>query len=44
MIRLAEHVASMGEIRNAYKIFAEIPKGKPPLGKPNIKNYLEMHD
>jgi hypothetical protein len=28
------HVARMGEIRNAYKIFVENPEGKRPLGRP----------
>jgi hypothetical protein len=33
-MRLAGHVASMGEMRNAYKILVERPEGKTPLGRP----------
>jgi hypothetical protein len=34
IIGWAVHVASMGEMRNAYKIFAGKSKGKRPLGRP----------
>jgi hypothetical protein len=33
-MRWAEHVARMGETRNAYKILVGKPEGKRPLGKP----------
>jgi hypothetical protein len=33
-MRLAEHLARMGEKRNAYRIFVEKPEGKRPLGRP----------
>jgi hypothetical protein len=42
----AEHVALMGEMRNAYKILVGKPEGKGPLGRPrrgwedNIKRGL----
>jgi hypothetical protein len=29
----AEHVAYMGEMRNAYNILTEKPEGKGPLGR-----------
>jgi hypothetical protein len=32
-MRWAGHVASMGEMRNAYKILVEKPEGKKPLGR-----------
>jgi hypothetical protein len=32
--RWAGHVARMGETRNAYRILAEKPEGKRPLGRP----------
>jgi hypothetical protein len=44
--RWAEHVARMGETRNAYRILVGNPEGKRPLGRPrcrwvdNIKIYL----
>jgi len=33
-VRCAGHVAHMGEMRNAYKIFIRKPKGKRPLQRP----------
>jgi hypothetical protein len=33
-MRLAGHVARMGEKRNAYRIFVGKPEGKRPLGRP----------
>jgi hypothetical protein len=45
-IRLAGHVARMGEMRNASKILVGIPERKRPLGRPrrrwkdNIRIYL----
>jgi hypothetical protein len=45
-MRWAEHVARMGEKRNAYRIFVGKPERKTPLGRPrcrwvdNIKMYL----
>jgi hypothetical protein len=33
-MRWARHVARMGEKRNAYRILAEKPEGKRPLGRP----------
>jgi hypothetical protein len=33
-MRLAEHVARMGEKRNAYRILVGKPEGKRPLGRP----------
>jgi hypothetical protein len=33
-MRLAEHVARMGEKRNAYKLLVGKPEGKRPLGGP----------
>jgi hypothetical protein len=33
-IRLAGHVARMGEKRKAYRILVGKPKGKRPLGRP----------
>jgi hypothetical protein len=33
-MRWAEHVAHLGEIRNAYKIFVRKPEGKRPRGRP----------
>jgi hypothetical protein len=33
-IRWAEHVAGIGEIRNAYNILVGKPEGKRPLGRP----------
>jgi hypothetical protein len=45
-MRMAEHVARMGEMRNAYRILAGKPGGKRPLGRPrrrwvdNIKMVL----
>jgi hypothetical protein len=31
---LAEHIARMGEMRNAYNILVGKPKGNRPLGRP----------
>jgi hypothetical protein len=45
-MRWAEHVARMGEKRNAYRILVGYPEGKRPLGRPrrrwvdNIKMVL----
>jgi hypothetical protein len=33
-MKWGEHVAHIGEIRNAYKILVGIPEGKRPLGRP----------
>jgi hypothetical protein len=33
-MRLAGHVARMGETRNAYRILVGKPEGKRPLGRP----------
>jgi DNA-binding transcriptional regulator of glucitol operon len=33
-MRWEEHAASIGEMRNEYKIFVGKPKGKRPLGTP----------
>jgi hypothetical protein len=33
-MRMAGHVARMGEKRNAYRLLVGKPKGKRPLGKP----------
>jgi hypothetical protein len=33
-MRWTGHVARMGEKRNAYRILAENPEGKTPLGRP----------
>jgi hypothetical protein len=44
-MRWAGHVASLGEVRNAYSIFVGKSEGKRPLGKPrrrwedNIRMY-----
>jgi hypothetical protein len=32
-VRCAGHVTRIGEMRNAYKILVEIPKGKTPRGR-----------
>jgi hypothetical protein len=34
MMRWAEHVARMGEKRNAYRLLVGKPEGKRPLGRP----------
>jgi hypothetical protein len=34
---MVEHVARMGEMRNAYKILVGTPEGKRPLGKSRHK-------
>jgi hypothetical protein len=33
-MRLTEHAACIGEMRNACKILVEKPEGKRPLGRP----------
>jgi len=33
-MRLAGHIACMGEVENAYNILGEKPEGKRPLGRP----------
>jgi hypothetical protein len=33
-MRWADHVARMGEKRNAYRLLVVKPKGKRPLGRP----------
>jgi len=33
----AEHLAHMGEMRNAYKILVEKPEGKRPLRRPRCR-------
>jgi hypothetical protein len=32
-MRWAEHIASMGEVRNAYTIMVDKAQGKRPLGR-----------
>jgi hypothetical protein len=45
-MRWVEHIAHMGEFRNAYNILVGKPEGKRPLGRPrhrweeNIRIYL----
>jgi hypothetical protein len=43
-MRLAGHVARMGEKRNAYKILVGMPEGKRPLGRPRRRwmNNIKM--
>jgi hypothetical protein len=47
-MRMAGHVACMGEGRGAYRILVGIPDGKRPLGRPthrwdcNIKMVLQI--
>jgi hypothetical protein len=43
-MRLAGHVARMGEKRNAYKILVGKPEGRRPLGRPRCRwvDYIEM--
>jgi hypothetical protein len=36
-MRWAEHVARMGEKRNAYRILMGKPEGKRPLGRPRCR-------
>jgi hypothetical protein len=36
-MRLAGHVARMGEKRNAYRVLVGKPEGKTPLGRPRRK-------
>jgi hypothetical protein len=33
-MRWSDHVARMGEKRNAYRLLVETPKGRRPLGRP----------
>jgi hypothetical protein len=37
-MRLAGHVARMGDKRNAYRLLAGKPEGKRPLGRPTPKS------
>jgi hypothetical protein len=39
-MRLAEHVAGMGEKRNAYRLLVTKPGGKRPLGRPR-RNWVD---
>ena len=47
IMRLAGHVARMGEERGAYRVLVGKPEGKRPLGRPrrrcvdNIRMYLQ---
>jgi len=43
-IRLAGHVAGMGEIRGVYRVLVEKPEGKEPLGRPRRRweDYIKM--
>jgi hypothetical protein len=36
-MRWAEHVARMGEKRNAYRMLVGKPEGKRPLGRPRCR-------
>jgi hypothetical protein len=36
-MRWAEHVTSMGEERNVYKVLVGTPQGKRPLGRPRCR-------
>jgi hypothetical protein len=36
-MRWAEHVTSMGEERNVYKVLVGTPEGKRPLGRPRYR-------
>ncbi|KAJ4427581.1 hypothetical protein ANN_25229 [Periplaneta americana] len=36
-LRWAEHVARMGESRNAYRVLVGRPEGKRPLGRPRLR-------
>jgi hypothetical protein len=36
-MRWAGHVARMGEMKNAYRILVEKPKGRRPLGRPRSR-------
>jgi hypothetical protein len=36
-MRRAEHVARMGEKRNAYRLLVGKPEGKRPLGRPRCR-------
>ena len=35
-VKLAEHVAHMGEMRGAYRVLVVKPEGKSPLGRPRL--------
>jgi hypothetical protein len=37
MMRWAEHVARMGEVRGAYNSLVGSPEGRRPLGRPRCK-------
>jgi hypothetical protein len=43
-MRWAEHVARMGEKRNAYRMLVGKPEGKRPLGRPRCRwvNNIKM--
>jgi hypothetical protein len=43
-IRWAEHIARMGDMRNAYKVSVRKPEGKRPPGRPRHEweNYIRM--
>jgi len=41
-MRWAEHVAHLGETKNAYKIFIVQPKGKRSVGRPKHRLYNEI--
>jgi hypothetical protein len=43
-MRRVEHVACMGEMRNAYRILFPKPEGKIPLGRPRRRweDYIRM--
>jgi hypothetical protein len=36
MVRWAEYVTQMGQMRNAYKIFVGKSEGKRPIGTPKV--------
>jgi hypothetical protein len=39
-MRWAEHVARMGEKKNAYRLFVGMPEGKRPLGVPRRRWWI----
>jgi hypothetical protein len=39
-IRWADHVARMGEKRNAYRLLVGKPEGKRPLGRPDVDGWI----
>jgi hypothetical protein len=41
-MRWAGHVAQMGEKRNRYRLVVGMPKGKRPLGRPSLRNNMEL--